>query len=102
MLYVIIAEDAADSPAKRPAARPAHMERMKRFQESGKLVISGPMLKSDNPDPAVAGIFGSVIIAEFDSLADAEAWASADPYVAAGAWSKVTVRPYHKGFGRAQ
>ena len=100
MFYVILAEDAADSPAKRPAARPAHMERMKQFQATGKLVISGPMLKSDNPDPAVAGIAGSVIIAEFDSLSAAEAWANADPYVAAGAWSKVTVRPYHKGFGR--
>jgi len=101
VLYVILAEDAADSPAKRPAARPAHMERMKAFQATGRLVISGPMLKSDNPDPAIAGVHGSVIIAEFDSLAAAEAWAKADPYVTAGAWSKVTVRPYHKGFGKA-
>ena len=100
MLYVVIAEDAAD-PAKRAAARPAHMERMKQFQATGRLVISGPMLKSDNPAPAVAGVAGSVIIAEFESLAAAQAWANADPYVAAGAWSKVTVRPYHKGFGRA-
>lgn len=99
MLYVILAEDAAD-PAKRAAARPAHMERMKAFQASGKLVISGPMLQSDHPDPAVAGIAGSVIIVEFDSLAAAQAWAQADPYVAGGAWSKVTVHPYHKGFGR--
>jgi len=100
VLYAILAEDAAD-PAKRAAARPAHMERMKAFQASGRLVISGPLLKSDHPDPAVAGIAGSVIIAEFDSLAAAQAWAQADPYVAAGAWSKVTVHPYHKGFGKA-
>ena len=100
MLYVIIAEDSADSPSRRPAARPAHMERMQQFQATGRLVISGPMLKTDQPDPAVAGIAGSVIIGEFESLAAAEAWATADPYVAAGAWSKVTVRPYHKGFGK--
>ena len=100
MLYVIVAEDSADSPQRRPAARPAHMERMSKFQATGKLVISGPVLKTDHPDPAVAGIAGSVIIAEFESLAAAQAWANADPYVAAGAWSKVTVQPYHKGFGK--
>jgi len=99
MLYVIIAEDDAD-PAKRVSARAAHMERMSRMQDSGRLVISGPCLKSDRDDPATAGISGSVIIAEFETLGAARAWAEADPYAAAGAWSKVTVHPFHKGFPR--
>ncbi len=100
MLYVIIAEDIPDSAAKRSAVRSVHMARMTQMQDSGKLVISGPCLASDHPDPATAGIYGSVIIAEFESLPSARAWAEADPYVKAGVWSKVEVRPFHKGFPR--
>lgn len=98
MLYVILAEDAADSATRRPAARAAHMARMAEMQAAGRLVISGPRLAADDPDPAVAGITGSVIIAEFKSLAAAQAWADADPYVAAGAWRTVKAYPFHKGF----
>lgn len=100
MLYVIITEDVANSSLQRKAARAAHMKRMSEMQERGRLIISGPCLATDNPDPASAGIWGSVIIAEFESLEAARSWADADPYVAGGAWSKVTVKPFHKGFPR--
>lgn len=100
MLYVILADDAAGSAAARTATRPTHMARMARMQDTGRLVISGPRLASDHPDPATAGIAGSVIIAEFESLQAARAWADADPYVAAGVWINVTVQPFHKGFPR--
>lgn len=100
MLYVLIAEDIPDSKARRDAARSTHMARMAQLQASGKLVISGPCLASDDPDPARAGIFGSVIIAEFESLQAAREWAEADPYVSAGVWCKLVVHPFHKGFPR--
>lgn len=100
MLYVILAEDAPGSESARAAVRPTHMARMAQMQDSGKLVISGPRLASDHPDPVTAGIVGSVIIAEFESLRTARAWADADPYVAAGVWTKVTVQPFHKGYPR--
>jgi uncharacterized protein YciI len=100
MLYVVIAEDIPHSKARRDVARSTHMARMAQLQESGRLVISGPCLASDDPDPATAGIFGSVIIAEFESLQAAREWAETDPYVAAGVWSKLRVHPFHKGFPR--
>jgi len=100
MLYVIITEDVPESSAKRAAARAAHMKRMAAMQTAGRIVISGPCLASENPDPAAAGILGSVIIAEFESLSAARSWADADPYVAGGVWAKVTVMPFHKGFPR--
>ena len=100
MLYVILTEDVPDSSAKRKAARAAHMQRMSEMQDAGRIVISGPCLASDNPDPVSAGFWGSVIIAEFESLEAARTWADADPYVAGGVWSRVTVKPFHKGFPR--
>jgi len=100
MLYAILADDVPDSSSKRQAARAAHMQRMSEMQEAGRIVVSGPCLAADIPDPGAAGILGSVIIAEFESLAAARAWAGADPYVAGGVWSKVTVMPFHKGFPR--
>lgn len=98
MLYAILTEDIPDSASKRAAARAAHMKRMAGMQAAGRIAISGPCLATDNPDPTAAGIVGSVIIAEFESLAAARIWADADPYVAGGVWAKVTVMPFHKGF----
>jgi len=100
MLYAILTEDVPNSSSKRAAARAAHMKRMSEMQDAGRIVISGPCLASDKPDPVAAGFWGSVIIAEFESLVAARAWADADPYVAAGVWSKVTVKPFQKGFPR--
>ena len=96
MLYAILGEDAPGSLAKRLAARPAHLERLKELQEAGRLVLAGPCPAIDSPDPGPAGFSGSVIVAEFPSLADARAWADADPYVAAGVYGTVTVKPFKK------
>ena len=96
MLYAILGEDAPGSLAKRLAARPAHLERLKELQEAGRLVLAGPCPAIDSPDPGPAGFSGSVIVAEFDSLAAARAWADADPYVAAGVYGTVTVKPFKK------
>ncbi|PZP55962.1 MAG: hypothetical protein DI596_10870 [Azospira oryzae] len=96
MLYAIVAEDAPGSLTKRLAARPAHLERLKALQDAGRLVLAGPMPAIDSPDPGPAGFSGSLIVAEFPSLADAQAWADADPYVAAGVYARVTVRPFKK------
>ena len=98
MLYVIYAEDNADSLEKRNAVRPAHLARLKLLHEEGRLIIAGPMPAVDSNDPGAAGFSGSTVIAEFESLEAAQAWADADPYVAAGVYAKVTVRPYKKVF----
>lgn len=98
MLYVILADDAPGSAAQRAAARAAHMSRMAQFQATGRLLVSGPRLVKDDPDPAAAGIAGSLIIAEFESLHAAREWAELDPYVAAGVWTNLRVQPFHKGF----
>lgn len=98
MLYAIVAEDVAESLPKRAAARAAHMARMAEMQREGRLVISGPCPAIDSPDPGPAGFSGSIIIGEFESLAAARAWIDADPYVAAGVWSRITVKPFRKGF----
>jgi uncharacterized protein YciI len=93
MLYAIISEDVADSLEKRKATRPAHLERLTPLSDAGRIVFAGPHPAIDNDDPGEAGFTGSLIIAEFDSLEDAEAWANDDPYVAAGVYAKVTVKP---------
>lgn len=100
MLYVILAEDGPNSSANRAAARARHYERMTAMQDAGRLVISGPCPAIDSPDPGPAGFSGSIIIAEFDSLADAEAWIAADPYVTSGVFESVVVKPFRKGFPR--
>ena len=100
MLYVIVADDAPGSLARRAAVRARHYERMTAMQDAGRLVISGPCPAIDSPDPGPAGYAGSVIIAEFDSLAEAKAWIAEDPYVTTGVFSKVVVRPFRKGFPR--
>jgi uncharacterized protein len=96
MLYVIIGEDYADSLAKRLAARPIHVERLQALQAQGRLVLAGPNPAIDNNDPGEAGFTGSIIIAEFESLTAAQAWADADPYVAAGVYRQVSVKPFKK------
>lgn len=96
MLYAFIAEDLPGTLDRRLAARPAHLERLHALQADGRLVIAGPCPAIDSPDPGPAGFSGSLIIAEFPSLAEAQAWADVDPYVAAGVYGKVTVKPFKK------
>ncbi|WP_221076712.1 YciI family protein [Agarivorans aestuarii] len=96
MWYVIYAKDVANSLDKRKQARPAHLERLNALLNEGRLLVAGPMPAIDAEDPAEAGFTGSTVIAEFESLADAKAWADADPYVAAGVYAKVSVKPFKK------
>ncbi len=96
MWYAIISEDVEESLEKRRAARPDHLARLTALIDEGRLLIAGPHPAIDAPDPGPAGFSGSLVVAEFDSLEDAKAWADADPYVAAGVYDKVTVKPYLK------
>jgi uncharacterized protein YciI len=96
MLYAIISEDVKDSLDKRKAARPAHLKRLNQMVAQKRIVVAGPHPAQDNEDPGEAGFTGSLIIAEFDSLEQAKAWAKDDPYVAAGVYRKVTVKPFKK------
>jgi uncharacterized protein YciI len=94
MLYAIIATDTPNSLEKRLAARPEHVERIKQLQAEGRLVLAGPHPAVDSNDPGDAGFSGSLIIAEFDSLDAAQTWAGADPFVAAGVYADVLVKPF--------
>lgn len=96
MLYVIIGEDRPGTLDQRMAARPDHVARLQALQAEGRLLLAGPCPAIDSPDPGPAGFSGSIIIAEFTSLEIAKAWADADPYVAAGVYEKVTVKPFKK------
>jgi hypothetical protein len=96
MWYVIYASDRKDSLEARRAARPAHIERVQKLIEQGRLLVAGPMPNIDSPDPGPAGFSGSTIIAEFDSLEAARHWAAVDPYVEAGVYENVDVRPFIK------
>ncbi|WP_305072438.1 YciI family protein [Propionivibrio sp.] len=98
MLYAIIGEDVPGSLEKRLAARPAHLERLKALQDEGRMIVAGPCPAIDSPDPGPAGFSGSLIVAEFPSLEDAQTWADADPYVAAGVYARVTIKPFKKVF----
>ncbi|BET43457.1 MULTISPECIES: YciI family protein [Atlantibacter] len=98
MLYVIYAEDNADSLEKRQSVRPAHLARLQLLRDEGKLLTAGPMPAVDSNEPGAAGFTGSTVIAEFESLEAAEAWAEADPYIAAGVYKTVSVKPYKKVF----
>ena len=98
MFYVIYAEDTADSLEKRLSVRPAHLARLQLLQDEGRLLTAGPMPAVDSSDPGAAGFSGSTVIAEFESLEASQAWAEADPYVAAGVYDNVKVRPYKKVF----
>lgn len=96
MYYAIIAEDKAGSLQDRLAARPAHLERLNALKDEGRLLLAGPHPAVDAEDPGEAGFSGSLVVAEFDSLDDARVWADADPYVAAGVYEQVTVKPFKK------
>ncbi len=94
MFYAIISEDVENSLPLRMQARPAHLARVEALKAAGKLVIAGPHPAIDDDNPGDAGFSGSLIIASFESLADAEIWAADDPYVTAGVYRKVTVKPF--------
>lgn len=96
MFYAIISEDVENSLDKRKIARPAHLERLNLLKEQGRLLIAGPHPAIDTEDPGEAGFSGSLVVAEFASLADAQAWAEADPYIAAGVYANVNVKPFKK------
>ncbi|MDQ1315627.1 MAG: uncharacterized protein QG662_1736 [Pseudomonadota bacterium] len=98
MFYAIVGQDVPDSIERRLAARPAHLDRLHALQQTGRLLLAGPFPSIDCNDPGSAGFSGSLIVAEFDSLADAQAWADADPYVAAGVYAGVSVKPFKKVF----
>ena len=94
MLYAIIATDVANSLDARLAARPAHLERLTQLKDAGRIVLAGPHPAIDSNDPGAAGFSGSLVVAEFESLNAAQAWAEADPYVAAGVYANVNVKPF--------
>jgi uncharacterized protein YciI len=94
MYYAIISEDIEDSLPLRAEARPAHLERLNDLKNEGRLLVAGPHPALDTPEPGDAGFTGSLVIAEFDSLEAAQAWADADPYVDAGVYKAVTVKPF--------
>jgi len=96
MWYAIIAEDAPDSLSARKATRPAHLARLQALHAEGRLLLAGPHPAIDSADPGPAGFSGSLVVAEFASLDDARAFADADPYVAAGVYARVTVKPFLK------
>jgi uncharacterized protein YciI len=96
MFYAIVGQDVPDSLNQRLAARPAHLERLHALHEAGRLLLAGPFPHAHGDAPGSAGFSGSLIVAEFDSLAAAQAWADADPYVAAGVYAGVVVKPFKK------
>ncbi len=98
MLYAIISEDITDSLQKRLSARPAHLQRLQELQDAGRLVLAGPHPAIDSDNPGEAGFTGSLVVAEFESLQAARQWADADPYIAAGVYAAVTVKPFKKVF----
>ncbi len=98
MLYMIVGEDVPNSLENRMAARPDHLARLESLQAAGRIILGGPLPAIDSSDPGSAGFTGSLIVAEFESLAAAQTWADADPYVAAGVYTKVTVKPFKQVF----
>ena len=96
MYYTIYATDIENSLEKRMEARPAHVERLKELLNEGRLLVAGPNPAVDSEDPGTSGFTGSLIIAEFDSLEAAQSWANEDPYIKAGVYAKVEVKPYKK------
>ena len=98
MWYVITGQDVPNSMERRLASRPAHVARLQSLQAQGRLMLAGPFPAIDAEDPGTAGYTGSLIIAEFASLAEAQAWADAEPYLAGGVYEKVSVKPFRKTF----
>lgn len=101
MWFAIIGTDVPDSLEKRKAARPAHIERLQTLLSEGRLLIAGPFPAIDSNDPGPAGFTGSLILAEFPTLAEAQSWADADPYIAAGVYASVSVKPFIKALPQA-
>lgn len=96
MWYAIMAEDVPNSLDRRLAARPEHVARLQSLQNEGRLLLAGPFPAIDSIDPGPAGYSGSLIVAEFSDLATAQSWAKADPFVSAGVYANVTVKPFRK------
>ncbi|MGR5143004.1 YciI family protein [Photobacterium sp. DNB23_23_1] len=96
MWYVIFSQDVENSLASRMSVREKHLARLKDLQEQGRLLVAGPMPAIDSENPGEAGFTGSTVIAEFSSLDDAQTWADADPYIEAGVYEKVIVKPFKK------
>lgn len=96
MLYAFISQDVAATLDKRLAARPGHVKRLQQLRDEGRLILAGPHPAIDCEDPGPAGFTGSLVVAEFDSLQEAQDWARADPYVAAGVYASVTVKPFKR------
>ena len=96
MLFAIVSQDVENSLPLRKQARPAHIARLEALKEEGRLVLAGPNTAIESDDPGEAGFTGSIVIAEFNSLADAQSWADADPYVDAGVYASVSVKPFKK------
>lgn len=96
MWYAIVSEDVENSLAKRQSARPAHLQRLQVLKDEGRLLVAGPFPAIDSEAPGEAGFTGSLVIAEFDSLEAAKTWADADPYLEAGVYKNVMVKPYKK------
>lgn len=98
MLYAIIAQDVANSLQDRLKARPSHLARLQSLQDEGRLILAGPHPAIDSEDPGSDGFSGSLVVAEFNTLEEAQDWADADPYINAGVYEKVTVKPFKKVF----
>ena len=98
MLYMILGEDVPNSMEKRAAARPAHLARVQEIVDSGRMVLAGPLPNIDSSDPGPAGMGGSLIVAEFESLEAAAAWIEGDPYVTQGVFARVSVKPFKQTF----
>lgn len=94
MLYAIISEDVPDSLPLRRKARPDHLARLEALRDQGRLTLAGPCPAIDSDDPGEAGFTGSIVIAEFDSMEQAQDWADADPYIAAGVYASVAVKRF--------
>jgi uncharacterized protein YciI len=96
MYYMILGTDVSDSLERRLGARPAHLERLNRLRDEGRLLLAGPLPAVEAQDPGPAGFTGSLIVAEFDSLDDARAWVDSDPYTAAGVYTDIVIKPFRK------
>ncbi len=96
MIYAIISQDVANSLNKRNSAREAHLKRLQQLKNEGRLLLAGPHPAIDSDNPGEAGFTGSLIVAEFDSLEAAQAWADSDPYIAAGVYQQIIVKPFKK------
>jgi uncharacterized protein YciI len=96
MLYAIISQDKPGSLERRLQARPAHLARLEALKSDARLILAGPHPAVDSPDPGASGFTGSLVVAEFDSLEAARAWADADPYVAADVYESIVVKPFKK------